>query len=199
VERLYAVFTARFCMALHHSRYANVDSMVTVAKAVAILLNMLTEKRHGRYVSRTIMAPAAQAATELDAGGDVSGGGAVGGEGEGVGNGDAQTPAAAGSAAGGTAGGGVGGVGGLETGLMSDAGGCIAGIDAGGGGAGAAGAVRTRLTPDGGDVAASVGESGGGVCGGDGGGTGLMAAGGGCRGNPLSGVTRSPARAGDGS
>ena len=44
VERLYAVLTARFHVALHPARYASEAQMVTVTKAVAILQNMVTEK-----------------------------------------------------------------------------------------------------------------------------------------------------------
>jgi len=44
VERLYAVLTARFHVALHPARYASVAQMVTVTKAVASLHNMVTEK-----------------------------------------------------------------------------------------------------------------------------------------------------------
>ena len=177
VERLYAVLTSRLHIALHPIRYANVESMVTVANAVAILHNMLTEKRRGRYVSRTRVAAAAQAAAELDADGDVSGGGAVGGGGEGVRNGAAETPAAAGSAAGGTAGGGVAGAGDGETGLLGDVGGCAAGNDEASVGASAGGAGRTRLTPDGVGGAAGVGGAGGGAGGEGDGVTGFMAAG----------------------
>ena len=101
---------------------------MTIAKAVAILHIMMTEKGHGRYVSHIPMAAAAQAAAALDAGGDVSGGGAVGGGGEGVRNGADETPAAGDSAAGSTAGGGVGGAGDGETSLMGDFGGGAAGM-----------------------------------------------------------------------
>jgi len=44
-ERLYAVLTAHFHVALHPARYASVAQMVTVTKAVAILHNMVTEQR----------------------------------------------------------------------------------------------------------------------------------------------------------
>jgi len=45
VERLYVVLPARFHVALHPAKYATVEQMVTVTQAVAILHNMLTEKR----------------------------------------------------------------------------------------------------------------------------------------------------------
>jgi len=45
VERLYAVLTARFHVALYPVKYSTVKQMVTVTKAVAILHNMVTEKR----------------------------------------------------------------------------------------------------------------------------------------------------------
>jgi len=53
VERLYAVLTARFHIAVHSARHVSVESMVTFAKAVAILHNMVSEKRRDGYVSRT--------------------------------------------------------------------------------------------------------------------------------------------------
>jgi len=48
VEGLYAVLTARFHVALHPAKYSTVEQMVTVTKAVAILHNMVTEKRRDR-------------------------------------------------------------------------------------------------------------------------------------------------------
>jgi len=78
-ERLYAVLTARFHIDLHSARHVTVESMVTVAKAVAILHNMVTEKRRDGYVSRTRMADAAQAAA-----GGSGGDGAVCGGAEGM-------------------------------------------------------------------------------------------------------------------
>jgi len=62
VERLYAVFTARFPVALHPANYSTVEQVVTVTKAMAILHNMDTEKRRYGYVSRTRMAAGGQAA-----------------------------------------------------------------------------------------------------------------------------------------
>jgi len=70
VERLYAVLTARFHVAFHPAKYSTVEQMVTVTKAVAILHNMVTEKRRDGYVSRTRMA----------AGGQVAGGGGAAGD-----------------------------------------------------------------------------------------------------------------------
>jgi len=140
VERLYAVLTARFHIALHPARHVTVESMVTVAKAVAILHNMVTEKRRDGYVSRTQMAAAAQA----EAGG--SGGGA-----EGSWNGAAETPAAAGGAAGVPDSDGAGRGGGGGTGLIPDGGGPAAGVGAAGGGAGGGGgggkSIPTNVGP----------------------------------------------------
>ena len=207
VERLYAVLSARYHIALHPARHVTVKTMVTVAKAVAILQNMVTEKRRDGYVSRTRMAAAAQLAAGGSGGGDAVGGGA-----EGVGNGAVETPAAAGDAAGGAAGdgvgegggggkgftpnggapaagvgaagGGAGGGGGGGTGLMPDGGGPTAGVGAARGGAGHGGGGVTGLMPDGGGPAAGFGVAGGGAGGDGGGGTGLMPDGGG----PAAGV-----------
>jgi len=178
-ERLYAVLTARFHIALHPARHVTVESMVTNAKAVAILHNMVTEKRRDWYVSRIRMAAAAQAAAGGSGGGDAVGGGA-----EGVGNGDDETPAAAGGAAGGTAGDGVGGDGGGGTGFNPNGGAPAAGVGAAGGGAGGGGRGGTGLLPDGGGPASGFGAAGGGAGGSGGGGTGFMPDGGG----PAAGV-----------
>ena len=62
VERLYAVLTPRFHVALHPAKYSTVEQMITVTKAVAIRHNMITEKRRDGYVSRTRMAAGGQAA-----------------------------------------------------------------------------------------------------------------------------------------
>lgn len=51
-ERLYAVLTARFHIALRPARMGTVVQLTTVAKAVAILHNMVTVVRRGGYVSR---------------------------------------------------------------------------------------------------------------------------------------------------
>lgn len=51
-ERLYAVLTARWHIALHPARYATVQRITLVVKAVAILHNMVTEVRRGGYLSR---------------------------------------------------------------------------------------------------------------------------------------------------
>jgi len=136
VQRLYAFLTARFHIVFHPARHVTVESMVTVAKAVAILHNMVTEKRPDGYVSRTRMAAAAQAAA---AGG--SGGGA-----EGVMTRAAETPAAAGGSAGVAASDGVGGGGGGGTGLVLDGGAPAAGVGATGGGAGGGGGGGTGLS-----------------------------------------------------
>jgi len=45
MERLYAVITAHFHTALHPARHVTVESMVTVAEAVAISHTMVTKKR----------------------------------------------------------------------------------------------------------------------------------------------------------
>jgi len=183
VERLYAVLTARFHIALHPARHVTVESMVTVAKAVAILHNMVTEKRRNGYVSRTRMAAAAQA----EAGG--SGGGA-----EGFWNGAAETPAAAGGAAGVPASDGAGRGGGGGTGLIPDGGGPAAGVGAAGGGAGGGEGGGTGMLADGGGHAAGVGVAGGGAAGGGGGGTGFIPDGGG----PAAGVGAAGGGAGSG-
>ncbi|KAK1866663.1 hypothetical protein I4F81_009179 [Pyropia yezoensis] len=52
VERVSAVLTARWHIALHPARYATVARITVVAKAVAILHNMVTEVRRGGYLSR---------------------------------------------------------------------------------------------------------------------------------------------------
>lgn len=54
-ERLYAVLTARFHIALHHAQYATVGTVSAVAKAVAMLHNMVTENRRDGFVSRERM------------------------------------------------------------------------------------------------------------------------------------------------
>ena len=51
VERLYAVLTARFHVALYPEKYSTVEEMIAVTKAVAIRHNMVTEKRRDEYVS----------------------------------------------------------------------------------------------------------------------------------------------------
>jgi len=78
VERLYAVRTARFHVALHPARYASVAQMVTITKAVAILHNMVTEKRRDGYVSRTRMAAGSRAARGGGAAGPRQGDGGAG-------------------------------------------------------------------------------------------------------------------------
>jgi len=173
VEWLYAVLTARFHIALHPARHVAVESNVTVAKAVAILHNIVTEKRCDGYVSRTRMAAAAQAADGGSGGRDAVGGGAGG-----VGIGAVETPAAAGGAAGGVAGDEVGKDGGGGTGFTPNGGAPAAGVGAACGGAGGGGGGGTGLMPDGGGHAAGVGAAVGGAAGGGGGGTGLTADGG---------------------
>jgi len=140
--------------------------MVTVAKAVAILSNMVTEKRRDGYVSRTRMASAAQAAPCGSGGGDAVVGGA-----EGVANGAAETPAAAGGAASGAAGDAIGMGGSSGMGSILNGGSPAASVGAAGGGAAVCGNVVTGLIPDGGGPAAGVGAAGGGAAGGEGGGT----------------------------
>jgi len=84
VERLYAVLTARFHIALHPSNYSTVEEMITVNKAVAILHNVVTEKRRDEYVSRSRMAAGGQAARAGGAAGPAGGhGGAAGNAGGG--------------------------------------------------------------------------------------------------------------------
>jgi len=187
VERLHAVLTARFQISLHPARAVTVESMVTVAKAVAILHNTVPAKRRDGYVSRTRMATAAQAAA------GSSGGGA-----EGVENGAAETPAAAGGASGAAASDEVGGGGGGGTGLVLDGGPPAAGVGAAGSaagdGVGGGGDGGTGLIPDGGASAAGVGTAGGGAGGGGGGGTGLIPDGGG----PAAGVGAAGGGAGGG-
>ena len=164
---------ARLHIALHPARHVTVESTVTVAKAVAILHNIVTEKRRNGYVSRTRMAAAAQAAAGGSGGGDAVGGGAGG-----VGIGAVETPAAAGGAAGGVAGDEVGKDGGGGTGFTPNGGAPAAGVGAACGGAGGGGGGGTGLMPDGGGHAAGVGAAVGGAAGGGGGGTGLTADGG---------------------
>lgn len=53
VERLYAVLTARFHVALHPARAYSVPSLICTAKAITVLHNMVTEHRREGYVSRT--------------------------------------------------------------------------------------------------------------------------------------------------
>lgn len=57
MERLYAVLTARFHIALHPSRYAHVSTLIRTGKAIAILHNMVTELRRDGYVSRSRRTP----------------------------------------------------------------------------------------------------------------------------------------------
>jgi len=166
VKRLCAVLTARFLIASQPARHVNVESMVTVAKAVAILSNMVTEKRRDGYVARTRMASAAQAAPGGSGGGDAVVGGA-----EGVANGAAETPAAAGGAASGAAGDAIGMGGSSGMGSILNGGSPAASVGAAGGGAAVCGNVVTGLIPDGGGPAAGVGAAGGGAAGGEGGGT----------------------------
>jgi len=99
VERLYAVLTARFHMAMHPAKYSTVEQMVTVTKAVAILHNMVTEKRRDGYVSRTRMATGGQAAGGGGAAGPVGGHGGAAGN-AGGGNGGAAAAGGDGSAGG---------------------------------------------------------------------------------------------------
>ena len=173
LERLYAVLTARFHCALHTARHVTVESMVTVAKAVAILHNMVTEKVRDGYVSRTRMAAAAQAAD-----GGSGGGGTVVDGAEGVGNGAAETPAAAGGAAGGAAGNGAGGGGGGGMGMIPICEASVAGGGAAKGGAGGGGGCETGLVLDGGAFAVGANGAGRAADGGGGGGTGRMGDGG---------------------
>lgn len=73
VERLYAVLSARFHIALHPARYARVTTICAVAEAVAILHNMVTELRRGGYLGRQRSELAAALAG--DVGGDSEDGG----------------------------------------------------------------------------------------------------------------------------
>lgn len=95
VERLYAVSTARFHIAMHPARCARVTTICAAAKAVAILHNMVTELRRGGYLVRQRREFAAAVS------GDV--GGADGGDG--------PVDAAAGVGAPGGGGGGTAGCG----------------------------------------------------------------------------------------
>lgn len=52
-ERLYGVLNSRFHVAPHRARYATITAVIEVAKAIAILHNMVTEIRRGGYVSRS--------------------------------------------------------------------------------------------------------------------------------------------------
>lgn len=53
VERLYAILTSRFQIALRPTRSIHVSTLVRTAKAIAILHNMITEQRRNGYVSRS--------------------------------------------------------------------------------------------------------------------------------------------------
>lgn len=98
-ERLYAVLTARFHVALHPARMGTVPQITTVAKAVCILHNMVTEMRRDGYFSRTRTGYGAGAAVSgATAGG--AGGAAMDGTFAGVGGPGGGGAAAAGQAAG---------------------------------------------------------------------------------------------------
>jgi len=142
VEGLYAVLTARFHVSLHPAKYSTNEQMVTVTKAVAILHNMVTEKRRDGYVSRTRMAAGGQAA---GGGGDAgpAGGHGVAAGNSGGGNGGAAAAGHDASAGGDlVAGGGAGGVvaaaaaaggdeavGGVAEGMQDDGGVLVGGGD----------------------------------------------------------------------
>ena len=128
VERLYAVLTARFHVALHPAKYSTVEQMVTVTKAVAILHNMVTEKRRDGYVSRTRMAAGGQAAGGGGAAGHVGAHGAAGGN--------------AGGGTGGVAAAGGGGCAGGSLAAGRGVGGVAAAASAGGGGQAAGGGAE---------------------------------------------------------
>jgi len=164
VERLYAVLTARFHVAFHPAKYSTVEQMVTVTKAVAILHNMVTEKRRDGYVSRTRMAAGGQAAGGGGAAGDTGAhGSAAGATGDGNGRAaaagsdasaggdlvaerDAGVVVAAAAAAGGQAagGGGASGPAGGHGGAAGNAGGGNGGAAAAGGDASASGDLVAR-------------------------------------------------------
>lgn len=80
VERLYAVLTSRFHIALHPARYANVTTICSVAKAVAILHNMVTQVRRGGYLAKQRRDFAVAVAEETSDSGSLSesGGSAAG-------------------------------------------------------------------------------------------------------------------------
>jgi len=166
VERLYAVLTALFHVAFHPEKYSTVEQMVTVTEAVAILHNMVTEKRRDRYVSRTCMAAGGQAA---GVGGATGPAGGQGGDAGNAGGGNGGAAAAGGD---GSAGGG------LVLGWWA-AGGAAAGAPGGqavGGGGGAAklGGVHGAAAGD-----AGRGNGGAAAAGGDGSARGDLILGGG--------------------
>jgi len=178
VERLYAVLTSRFHVALHPARHASVELMVTFTEAVAILHNMFTEKRRDGYVSRTRMA----------AGSPAAGGGGLkelvqGGWGAVV-RGSAAATAAGGQTAGGgglarpSLDGGEAGTGGsaaaTTAGGQAAGGGGWAGPGQGGGGAGTGGSAAAATLE--GQVAGGCGLAGPGQGGGGAGAGGSAAA-----------------------
>jgi len=188
VERLYAVLTARFLVALHTARYASVAQMVTVTKAVAILHNMVTEQRRDGYVSRTRMA----------AGGHTSGGGSLAGGGQGGAGAAAGGLAAAAAGAGEAAvGGGVGALPAAAAGGQAADGGGLAGHIQGDGGGGALGSAASAAAS--GQAAGSGGSAGPGLGGwGAGGGAGAAAGGPAACGGGLAGRVQGGAEAGAG-
>jgi len=165
VERLYAVLTSRFHVALHPARYASVAQMVTFTEAVAILHNMVTEKRRDGYVSRTRMAAGSPAAGGCGVEELVQGGRGA------VVRGSAAVTAAGGQTAGGgglarpSLGGGGAGTGGsaaaTTAGGQAAGGGGLAGPGQGGGGAGAGGSAAAATT--GGPAAGGSGLAGPGL------------------------------------
>lgn len=97
VERLYAVLTARFHVALHPARFRSVRRIILAGKAVAILHNMTVEQRRGSFLSRRrtgrdhgALAGGGGGAAGPDGGPAAMGGGpAAGGRGDGGGGGSA--------------------------------------------------------------------------------------------------------------
>lgn len=115
VERLYAVLTSRFHVALHPARFTTVRRVVRAGQAIAVLHNMVVKHRRDGFLSRQRMgASHAHDGVGAAGGGGESGagdGGPAGADGgSGVGGGGAESGGAAGDAGGrGVGGGGAGG------------------------------------------------------------------------------------------
>lgn len=135
VERLYAVLTSRFHIALHPARFTTVRRIVLAGKAVAFLHNMAVEHRRGGFLSRR------RRGVNVDGSGEPAGAEAAapgGGASAGATAGDAAVAVAAGAE-------GAGGGASAGAGAGDAAGAAAAGASAGGGGAPAGGGVEVDM------------------------------------------------------
>jgi len=109
VERLFGVLMKCFHVALHPGRYRSVSQLVTMYKAICILLNMCVESRRSTFLSRRRREAGGNGGTNCGVGGNA-GGVSDGGDGQSGGAHAVGGAAAGGPAPGGAAADGSGGV-----------------------------------------------------------------------------------------